>query len=159
MGECRECHNEAERVRRSLRRWDHNDKLLASFVNKIKNAKTNDRVALVSNLMIQSFGGVQGLVDTWTEQINRVLSEKPGSKKALDFFLAIMRMIEFCDANRPDVSELSDEDLQREAEIQLRQLIQSHPEIAVHAAAEIGWTVIPPDEADQQPSVTMAPAS
>jgi len=114
LNQCRTCHNETEQVRRARGRREQRDQHIAKFVTKLKNAKSNDLVALLCKAMVQHFGGVQGFVDAWTQQIDRIRLEQPGSKKALDFFQAVVRMIEFCDSTEPGVSELTDEELQRE---------------------------------------------
>ena len=114
LNQCRICHNETERVRRARGHREQCDKFVAAFVTRLKNAKANGLVALLCNVMVQHFGGVQGFVNAWTQQIDRIRSEQPGSKKALDFYQAVLRMIEFCDTPQPDITELTDEDLQRE---------------------------------------------
>lgn len=114
LSQCRTCHNKTERARRSRGHREQRDQYIARFVTQLKNAKSNDLVALLCNVMVRHFGGVQGFVNAWTQQIDRLRLEQPCSKKALDFFHAVVRMIQFCDTTQPDVTELTDEELQRE---------------------------------------------
>ena len=145
LGQCRACHNVAERLRRAQRRRAWRDQRVAAFVTQLKNARSDNHVRLLCNLMVYRCGGLQGFTRAWQEQVAQVHRDQPGSKKSLDFFQAVARMIAFSDSMRPKVTELPDEDLRRELEAETLRLIEAHPELVVQAAAEIGWTVIPPD--------------
>jgi hypothetical protein len=154
LGQCRACHNLAERLRRAQRRRAWRDQRVAAFVTQLKNARSDNHVRLLCNLMLYRFGGLQGFVNAWLQQLGRVQRDQPGSKKSLDFFQAVVRMIEFSDSTRPNVTGLTDEDLQRELEAETRRLIDAHPELAVQAAGQIGWTIIPPDAVDHGESAS-----
>lgn len=84
--------------------------------------------------MVERFGGIQGFVAAWIEQIDRARQERPGGKKVLDFFMAITRMIETCQPAQPDVDDMSREELQHELMEHTKHLIQQQPELVVHAA-------------------------
>jgi len=140
---CRSCHNESERIRRVERRVERNNDTIAKFVTQLKNAQTPKQVELLCGAMIQRFGGVEELFAAWVQQFEAARVAQPGSKKVLDFYQAILRMIEYCDANRPNLAEVSDHDLEDEIIEGCKQLIRQHPEVAIDAAEQIGWTVIP----------------
>jgi len=140
---CRSCHNESERIRRVERRVERNNDTIAKFVTRLKNAQTPKQVELLCGAMIQRFGGMEGLFAAWVRQVEAAQSAQPGSKKVLDFYQAIFRMIEYCNSGQRDLAEISDEDLQGEIMESCKQLIRQHPEVAVEAAEQIGWTVIP----------------
>ncbi len=65
----------------------------------------------------------------------------------LDSFTAIAQMIKLVgglgDRARPDVFDLSDEDVEREFQQSKKRLIQEHPEIAVECARQPGRDVTP----------------
>lgn len=146
MNECRSCHNKRERERHARLRRGQRDAVIASFVTQLKSAKSNDRVAFLCGAMIQHFRGLEGFLQAWRSQLDRACQQQPGSKKVLDFFRSVVRLIEYCDATRPSVSQLPDEDLHQELAAETRRQVEAHPQLAIEAAAQLGWTVVPPTE-------------
>ena len=143
MNECRTCHNESERMRRAHRRTSRDNDAIKQFVTRLKNTHRPEQIELLCGAMIRRLGGLQSLFVAWVRQVEAAQSAQPGSKKVLDFYQAIFRMIEYCNSGRRDLAEISDEDLQGEIMESCKQLIRQHPEVAVEAAEQIGWTVIP----------------
>jgi len=142
LNQCRQCHNTAERERRSGKRTRHNHRLMAKCLTKVKNEQNNDRLELLCGFMFDQFGGLEGFTAAWCDYRRRAMQQ--GGYAAFRVFQSLFRLAEYCDANRPDMSALSDEQLQQAWEENTKELIQQHPELAVTAADQIGWTVIPP---------------
>ncbi len=94
--------------------------------------------------MVSAFGSTEEFVQAWREQVEEARSKKPGSKKVLDFFLAVMRMAEYCENQRPKVEYLDDDQLDLAVMQETEDRIRQNPELAVQCARQIGWTVIPP---------------
>ena len=57
--------------------------------------------------------------------------------------MPLMRLMKYCEENRRDTSEMTDEELTCSIREDIRGLIQQCPELAVTAASEIGWRVEP----------------
>jgi len=96
--------------------------------------------------MAQQFGGVQGLAGAIERHF--VWALKRGGFQAVRCLQSYLRLVEHCDdmqaATRTRPELLSDEDLDREHMRTLTEWVQQYPEVAIAAAREIGWTVIPP---------------
>ena len=144
QGQCRECHNQSEKLRLAKKRSKKNHALISKFVTDLKNETDDRRVAMLCQTMVSSFGDTVEFVQAWCEQVEEAKSKNPGSKKVLDFFWGIMRMAQFCENQGPKVELLDDEQLQRAALEEVKDLIRQNPELAVECAQRIGWTVIPP---------------
>ena len=96
--------------------------------------------------MLIRFGWIDGFSRTWWEAVQAAGRNNPGSRMVLNSILAVLRLVEICDANRRgrDMSLISDEELDEEIVHGAEMLIASRPELAVAAAERLGWTVIPP---------------
>ena len=57
--------------------------------------------------------------------------------------MPLIRLMQYCEENRRDTSEMTDEELTCSIREDIRGLIQQCPELAVTAAREIGWRVEP----------------
>jgi len=55
---------------------------------------------------------------------------------------SVVRLMQYCEQNRADPGELSDEELEQTIMDHTKHLIRHHPELAIAAADECGWTVI-----------------
>jgi len=144
MSECRECHNDAERRRRAGKRTEADRKAIAKFTTQLKNETDDRRVRLLCLAMIKYHGGLQQLVRCWVEQLEHCRKKNPGGFAAMGFFSAIARLSEYCEAQKPKPSEMTDEELHEAAMGQTVRLIQSNPQLAVVAAQRLGWKVVPP---------------
>ena len=78
--------------------------------------------------MMIRFGGADAFCAAWKEAIDTASRERPGTRLVLDSFLAILRLLEVCDATRRerDVSTLSDEELERELQTLLKMVTITH---------------------------------
>jgi hypothetical protein len=121
---------------------------VAKFTLDLKNAKNHREVVLLTSAAIRHFGGLDRFVRVWLHHVDAARREKPGGKKVLDFFHAMMRLQEYCEATRSTrlaPSQMSDEELNQRAIQLAKGLVQTEPELAIAAAHQLGWTVIPPD--------------
>ena len=143
---CNDCHAAAERARRAGERLRQQNDSISTFARNVKNSETIDQVMQLCGTMIFSFGGVDSFSRKWARQLAVAQADRPGSKKTLDGFLAILKRVEAFEAIRPaqDFELLDDADLEREAMRQTEQLIMQNPAVAVSCARRLGWTVIPP---------------
>lgn len=130
-------------MRRASRRSKQQRAEMAKVAAQLKNAADHQQVALICSATVRRFGGLSRFVTAWIRHFEAARKESPGSKKTLDFFQAVQRMIEHCDAARPDPGQLTDAELNERLVEQVKQLIQQQPELAVAAAHRLGWTVIP----------------
>ena len=150
QNQCNTCHAAQARCWRARKKIEREDAEIAGFVRDIKNAKSYRNVELLCAGMIARFGGLEELHRTWVRQIEAAQARRPGSKIACDFFLAIFKLLEYLDAQNPSRGEqgeydlLSDEDLERRIDSYVEEFINEQPELAVAAAARLGWTVVPP---------------
>ena len=79
----------------------------------------------------------------WRAQLDRVRQSQPMGKKSLDFFRAVTRMAEVSEEYPPDAQELSD-DSAHQLLASAECLASEHPELVLHVAESLGWTVTPP---------------
>lgn len=142
FNQCRDCHNRAERARRAHQKTLHDRRKMASFLTQVKNEQDYDRLELLSRVMLDEFGGVQGFVNAWSDYYQRAMER--GGFGALRCIESVLRLMQYCEEKVPDACQLSDAELQEAMIEQTKAIIQDQPELAVAAAAELGWTVIPP---------------
>ena len=144
--ECRTCHNELECVRAARKRQRHREAVISDYVLRMKNARTNHRVAWLCSELIDHFGGPAQLLKAWTRQIDRLRQEQPSGKKILDFYRTLVRLLEVSDAQRADTVQMSDEELGDALLDHAKRLIAEEPEMVVLAAQATGWQVSPPGD-------------
>ena len=140
---CRACHNELERMRRSQRCEDREWRQLASANAGFLRA-TDERRALaaIQLILLAVFrGNVTRFVESWLLQFEAIQHGKAkGSKRSMDFFRTVGRMIEFQDSHRADPRQLSDGDLDAAV---LDTLVASRPELVIEAARRLGLGGLP----------------
>ena len=142
LNQCRECHNQSERKRRATKRSKHDHRRMAKYLTQLKNERSNARVELLLGVMIEQFGGTQGFLAAWSDYHHRAMHQ--GGFAAFRCFQSVARLMQFCEQNHADPGELSDEELEQTIMDHTKHLIQQNPVLAVAAADQIGWTVIPP---------------
>ena len=59
-----------------------------------------------------------------------------------------------CSEQEPDTASLSDEELEQQTTEEVSRLVEANPEVAVKAAEQLGWEIIPPDKSKAVPSVS-----
>jgi hypothetical protein len=118
--ECPKCHRDAERERNHRRRA----KAFAKVTYKIRKARSPLEVAkCVSEDVLRRFGGLDGFVRMWHEQI---ASARTGGLVAFAHIYAIVRLLELADRHRQEaqaaeIDGMSDEELAAEIKRLLRQ--------------------------------------
>jgi len=91
MGNCRLCYNESMRIYRQSRQL----RRIEEFNTELKQAVSLRRVVAMCNAMFASFGGMDAFCASWKASVD---AAPPGSKQALDAYLAVLHMIELLDA-------------------------------------------------------------
>ena len=117
------CYNRYMRTYSQARR----SRTLRQFTAQLRRENSLQRaLALVAGMTLR-FGGVDGLCRAWSRHLD---AAEPGSRTALNTFLAIVRMAELMEAIRQpdDVSKLTDEEIDGELQ---RLLAQSPAGVAI----------------------------
>ncbi len=96
----------------------------------------------VTNALIQAFGGVDGLIQAWTNYLH-VAEEKRDHKFILRTIAFVFASVE---KRHEDVSLDNDKQVQEYLSLRLHQLIRSNPKLVMSVAKEMGWLVIPPED-------------
>jgi hypothetical protein len=91
-------------------------KAIDRFAAALRRENNWGRVAALCNAMVDRFGGLDRFCAAWVEQIDTAKRDRHGGRRVLNSFLAIVRLLESADANRPDsdVSRMTDEELEEE---------------------------------------------
>jgi hypothetical protein len=145
LNQCNQCHRDAERTRRQRGKLKSDSATLARFTARIKAESRPDRIAAIIEAAFDGFGGASKFVEAFVAYTTRLRADAPNSKRLCDVFLALLRLAEWRDVNQPKASELSDPELEKQKTLTIERAIRSSPELVVRAAAQIGWTVTPPD--------------
>jgi hypothetical protein len=109
LRECRSCHAESERLRRRAKRSHAHRKEVNRDLARLKRARSARQLALVCESMIRGFGGPEDFARAWTSCLRRDLNR--GGFAALRHIEATIRLIQHCEAARPDYRSMSDEEL------------------------------------------------
>jgi hypothetical protein len=144
LRQCRPCHNRAERERRAGKRARREHRLTARALTRVKDERDNRRLEWLVGVLVREFGGMPGLVASWSAYHRRAM--RAGGLAAVRCFQAIFRLLEYCESAQPDPGAMSDEEADRALLAHVEALIQQHPELALAAASELGWTVVPGDD-------------
>ena len=77
---------------------------------------TKAKIEALCGLMIRRIGGVEGFADCWWESLSRAMEDEPGSRRCLDSFRALVKLIQLADETKsrrmPKTADMSDEDLE-----------------------------------------------
>jgi len=110
--QCRLCHNKAERLRRQHKRDWLNKRELRLHLTSLKNQRTTRGVERVYLELCQKFGGTAGLIQMWSQAMEKDMAE--GGFKAYRHIASILLLMEYCEdtqPDKPDYSQMSDEQL------------------------------------------------
>lgn len=110
MRQCRRCHNEFERYRRAAIRAKLGKRRMARDLASVRDASSANRVKAVCAAMVGGYGGTEGFVASWLACLHRDLEK--GGLTALRHLEATIRLIHFCEQDRPDYSRMTDEELE-----------------------------------------------
>lgn len=155
MGDCNWCHNRRERQRLAAARAAEEQTALDRFARALKNTPDSgpghERVLWLCDTIFRYFGGVAGFASAWVAYFEAAKAANPENKRCADFFSACIRLAGCADAARRAeraecdhfLEAMSDEDLEAALMAVARKLIRSQPELAVVAAQQLGWHIVP----------------
>jgi hypothetical protein len=157
LNQCRSCHREAERCRRAEKRSRRAGDEIELFAKAVWRGRMHAEAAPLLALLYEKFGGAIGFAEEfWTTY----QQAPPGSNRRVRLLLAFIRLNEL-DYPRQEAERkaratkynlMTDEELEQEQNALilglLPRLIAAKPELAIWAADQLGWQVIPPDELD-----------
>jgi len=109
MRQCRRCHNELERYRRAAIRARLSRRRMAKDLAGFREAASTNRVKTLCAAMVGGYGGAEGFANAWLSCLHGDLDR--GGLAALRHLEATLRLIQFCEQNRPDYSRMTDEEL------------------------------------------------
>ena len=112
MYQCRLCHNQAEQLRRQRKRGWLTKRQFHQYLTNLKNQRTARGVEKVYLDLVRLCGGTEGILEMWTETIERDL--KAGGFKAHRHIASILKLMEYYEntqPDKPDYSTMSDEEL------------------------------------------------
>lgn len=112
--QCRACHATAERLRRRALRSRQERKAVNRQLAQLKRARSERQVIAVCEAMVAGFGGINGFRASWKGLLSRDLAK--GGFAALRHLEAVLRLAQHCEGQRPDYSQLTDEQLQEVAD-------------------------------------------
>ena len=112
FNQCRQCHNQAERLRKQHRRGCIKRHTLQRQLTALKNQRTTRGIEHAYLSLCKHVGGTEGLLRLWTEAMERDMAA--GGFKAYRHIATILRLMQYCEdtqPNKPDYSQMSDEEL------------------------------------------------
>jgi len=108
--QCRQCHNEFERYRRAAVRARLSKRQIARDLSRVRDASSSNRVKALCAEVVRGYGGAEGFARAWIACLHRDL--RRGGFAALRHLEATVRLIQHCEQDRPDYSQMSDEELE-----------------------------------------------
>jgi hypothetical protein len=110
MNQCCDCHRQAERVRRARAATKRDRSRVAGALTRLREAQSDGQVRALCSEIVRRLGGVSAFMDAWTTVLHRDL--RSGGYAAFRHFDAIVRLVQYCERNRPDYSRFTDEQLE-----------------------------------------------
>jgi hypothetical protein len=107
--QCRQCHNEFERYRRAAVRARLSKQRMARDLSRVRYAASSNRVKALCAEVVRGYGGAEGFARAWIACLHRDLQR--GGFAALRHLEATIRLIQHCEQDRPNYSQMSDEQL------------------------------------------------
>jgi hypothetical protein len=106
-------------------------------------------MATVTGEMIARFGGLDRFVATWKDAVD--LAAREGKhylvSRSLVAVLNLTVASTRIDEAQNQTTDVDDEDLERQFDQAVLRIVAGHPELALRAAQQLGWTLIPPERA------------
>lgn len=112
--QCRGCHAYAERLRRHGRRSAAQRRGVTQQLARLKKAKSEHQVVAVCEALVHAGGGLDALAAVWHQTMRKDLAR--GGQAGLRHLEAMIRLIQHCDARRPDPRKMTDAELDRLAQ-------------------------------------------
>ena len=107
--QCRACHCLAEKLRREAKRSRQHRQAVNKQLARLKQAKSAKQLQAVCETLIGAFGGREGFYAAWQECLRADLAR--GGCAAIRHLEAVLRLVQHCEAERPDYSQMTDEEL------------------------------------------------
>jgi hypothetical protein len=149
MKTCNVCHAAAERERRASQRVSQDRRRMRQHFAAITEERYRQKVDLLAQVMLAEFGGLGGFLLAFQDYLAD--AKRRGGLANWRAIHATLRLMESAARHSSErVATMSEEELLASLRPHVRDLIAAHPEVAVCAAAELGWAVIPPDETAQR---------
>jgi len=108
--QCRACHCQAEKLRRAAKRSRQHRQAVNRQLARLKQAKSTRQIGAVCEELIRCFGGLEGFTVAWKGRLDVDLAK--GGSAALRHLEAVLRLVHHCEEDRPDYSQMSDEELE-----------------------------------------------
>lgn len=108
--QCRQCHNEFERYRRAAIRARLSKRQMARDLARVRDASSSNRVKGLCAEIVRGYGGAEGFARAWIACLRGDLQR--GGSAALRHLEATIRLIQHCEQDRPNYSQMSDEELE-----------------------------------------------
>jgi hypothetical protein len=108
--QCRACHCLAEKLRREAKRSRQHRQAVNRQLARLKQAKSARQIGAVCEELIRCFGGLEGFTVAWKGRLDADLAK--GGSAALRHLEAVLRLVRHCEEDRPDYSQMSDEELE-----------------------------------------------
>lgn len=148
--QCNVCHRIAERERRRHQRALAERAEFRKHLTRINRAQPDELNELCAGILTR-FGGVEGVM---ARLVSAHDSAKPGSPAKVRCALTMLKVVQAsADAEQKrmkrfeeDVSRMSDEELEQAMKERLRAMVEGDPSLAIEAAVEVGWRVVPPTQ-------------
>lgn len=108
--QCRQCHNEFERYRRAAVRARLSKRKMARDLSRVRDASSSNRVKALCAEVVRGYGGAEGFAKAWIACLHGDLQR--GGFAAIRHLEATIRLIQHCEQDRPNYSQMSDEELE-----------------------------------------------
>jgi hypothetical protein len=110
MWQCRRCHNELERYRRAAIRAGLSRRRMGKDLARFREAAASNQVRALCAAMVGGYGGPEGFAAAWLRCLQQDLER--GGLAALRHLEATLRLVQYCEQDRPDYGQLTDEELE-----------------------------------------------
>ena len=107
--QCRRCHAYAERLRRYGKRSAARRREVTQQLARLNKAKSERQVVAVCEALVHAGGGLDALAAVWHQTMREDLAR--GGQAGLRHLEVIIRLIQHCDARRPDLRKTTDVEL------------------------------------------------
>lgn len=107
--QCRRCHNEFERYRRAAARARLSKRRMAKDLSRVRDASSANRVKALCAELVRGYGGAEGFAKAWIACLRRDLDR--GGLAAIRHLEATIRLMQYCEEDRPDYSRMTDDEL------------------------------------------------
>ena len=108
--QCRQCHNEFARYRRAAVRARLSKRKMARDLSRVRDASSSNCIKALCAEVVRGYGGAEGFARAWIACLHGDLQR--GGSTALRHLEATIRLIQHCEQDRPDYSQMSEEELE-----------------------------------------------